>query len=138
MSRLLKTKIDTITPGKQGKDKPETETRPTPGKQGKDKRGTETRPFFSRQLPDDVKLSIVGGVGHWGSEKVAGVSRDFRATVEKARELRMYGRQGLSICACNYHTVISTKGRVYTCGGENDDDEEDEDEDDEDLSLIHI
>ena len=75
------------------------------------------RPFFSRQLPDDVKLSIVGRVGHWGAQKVACVCRDFRATVNKARELRMYGGQGLSISAGDYHTVISTKGRVYTCGG---------------------
>jgi len=76
-----------------------------------------TRPYFSRQLPDDVHLGIVGRVGHWGSQKVAGVCRDFRATVEQARELRLYGGQGLSISAGKFHTVISVMGRVYTCGG---------------------
>ena len=85
------------------------------------------RPFFSRQFDDDVKLSIVGGVGHWGSDKVACVCRDFRASVNKARELRMYGA-GLSIGAGDYHTVISTKGRVYTCGGCNDEDWEENEE----------
>ena len=50
-----------------------------------------TQPFFSKKLADDVKLSIVGGVGHWGSQKVAFVSRDFKETVKRARELRMYG-----------------------------------------------
>ena len=41
----------------------------------------KTPAFFSRQLPDDVKLSIVGRVGHWGSQKVACVCRDFKASV---------------------------------------------------------
>ena len=91
----------------------------------------KTRPFFSRQLPDDVKLSIVGGVGHWGSQKVACVCRDFRVTVAKARELRMYGEQGLSISAGSTHTVMCIMGRVYTCGGSYDDDEDDDAEDDE-------
>ena len=95
-----------------------------------------TRPFFSRQLLDDVKLSIVGRVGHWGSQKVACVCRDFRMTVKKARELRMYGGQGLTISAGNSHTVISTMGRVYTCGGHVPDEDEDEDEDENDMELL--
>jgi len=85
-----------------------------------------TRPFFSRQLLDDVHLGIVGRVGHWGSQKVACVCRDFRVTVKKARELRLYGGQGLSISTGKVHTVISTMGRVYTCGGSYDEDEDDE------------
>ena len=74
------------------------------------------RPFFSRQLPDDVKLTIVGGVGHWGSYKIACVCRDFRQNVNKARELMMYGVP-YSVSAGIVHTVISTHGMVYTCGG---------------------
>ena len=50
--------------------------------------------------------------------------------MDKARELRMYGGQGLSISAGNYHTVISTKGMVYTCGCNT---EDDHDKDDEEL-----
>jgi len=76
--------------------------------------------LFSSKLDDDLKLSIVGGVGHWSSQKVACVCRDFRATVKKARELRLYEVPGLSISAGNTHTVISIMGRVYTCGGSND------------------
>ena len=96
----------------------------------------KTRPFFSRQLPDDVKVSIVGGVGHWGSDKVACVCRDFRATVDKARELMMYGGQGLSVSVGNYHTVISTKGRVYTCGGGDKDEDVEDDEGEDDMELL--
>ena len=73
-----------------------------------------TRPFFSRKLPDDVKLSIVGGIGHWSSQKVACVCRDFRATVKKARELRLYGGQGLSVSMGRVHFVLNFMGRVYT------------------------
>jgi len=86
----------------------------------------EIKPFFSRLLPDDLELSIIGRVGHWGSQKVACVSRLFRATVKKARELRMYGVQELSIDAGVNHTVISTMGRVYTCGGRANDEHENE------------
>ena len=76
----------------------------------------EGRPpgLFSRQLTDDVKLSIVGRVGHWGSQTVACVSREFREMVKNARELRMYGGHGLSVSACTYHTAINVWGRVYT------------------------
>ena len=50
---------------------PEHTTRGTqPTITGGTTRGTQTSqhgPFFSRELPDDVKLGIVGGVGHWVS-----------------------------------------------------------------------
>jgi len=58
--------------------------------------------------------------------------------VKKARELRMYGGQGLSVSAGKTHTVINTMGRVYTCGGNDHDEQdenEDEDEQDEDDEL---
>jgi len=93
----------------------------------------KTQPF-GRKLPDDLKLSIVGGVGGWHSYMVARVSSGFRASVKKARELRMYGAQGLSISAGHSHTVISIWGRVYTCGGY----QANEDEDNADFYRAHL
>jgi len=49
------------------------------------------RASFEKMLVDDEKLSIVGRVGHWGSQKVACVCRDFRVAVTKARELSLHG-----------------------------------------------
>jgi len=94
------------------------------------------RPYFSRQLPDDVKLSIVVRVGHWASHMLAPTCREFRATVKIARELRIYGGKGLSISNSRFHTVMCTMGRVYTCGGYDDDEYAKHDEKERNRSFL--
>ena len=61
----------------------------------------ELRPrrCFHGALPDCVALSILGSLGHCGGGRAAMVCRGFRGTVARARELKMYNSNVLSISA---------------------------------------
>jgi alpha-tubulin suppressor-like RCC1 family protein len=72
---------------------------------------------FRSDLPDCVALSILGSqLGHRAGGLAAMVCRAFRATVGKARELKLFKSNVLAICAGRRHTVACMQGGVYTFG----------------------